>query len=58
MAQEKINDKSKDCQCGEGCNCDQNKIMVGFKYGFGFWLAGLATWVFVSIVIAILYYFL
>jgi hypothetical protein len=57
MATKEENTK-KECQCGSGCDCDQNKIMIGFKYGLGFWSAGLAIWIIISIIVAILYYFL
>lgn len=36
----------------------QNQVFDGFKYGFGFWLAGLALWLLVLAVVAALYYLL
>lgn len=53
--------KNKECQCGNGCNCGcdcQSLILAGFKKGFGFWLAGLTIWIIISMVVALLYYFL
>ncbi|MDD3481129.1 MAG: hypothetical protein PHW75_02820 [Patescibacteria group bacterium] len=36
----------------------KNQVIDGFKYGFGFWLAGLSLWLLVSAVVAALYYIL
>lgn len=51
--------KKNNCDCGDNCTCNQNNnIVIGYKYGLGFWLAGLTVWIIVSILVAALYYFL
>lgn len=54
MAKEK-EVKKEVCSCGCGCDCE-NPILRGFKYGFGFWLAGLLVLLLVAAVTTALFY--
>jgi hypothetical protein len=47
--------ESKKCECGCGCQ-DANPVLTGFKYGFGFWLAGLLVFLLVAAVATALFY--
>lgn len=51
MAKEK--ETKKECNCG--CDC-QNPTLSGFKYGFGFWIAGLLVFLLIAAVATALFY--
>lgn len=53
MAEKKIEKK-----IATECCVHHNPILLGFKLGLGFWLAGLAIWLIVSVIVAGLYYIL